>query len=139
MDGRYHPNWKRTTGSNVSKRVFDLMQDAANDPHTGAIRELAHAATRTRRRLRVSEMASRIALLGAVPAVFAAASLVAIKLGWAHGSSWPVTVGGIIALAVPLGGALHAAVRQRPELEGALVLDRHHGFSGRVSNALVFS
>lgn len=44
-----------------------------------------------------------------------------------------------LGVAVVLGVALRAAFRRRPELAGAIELDRHHGLGGRIANALAFA
>lgn len=44
-----------------------------------------------------------------------------------------------LSVAIVLGFALRAALRRRPELAGAIELDRHHGLGGRIANALAFA
>lgn len=103
------------------------------------ISQLARAARRAGLRLRASEVADRITLLSIVVLVWSAGLLTAIKVGWVTATSRPAAVGSAACLSLFLAGVLHAALRKRPSLEGALALDRHHGLSGRVTNALVFS
>lgn len=107
--------------------------------NTQRISELARAARRAGLRLRATEVVDRAALLSIVVLVWSAALLTTIKVGWVTPTSRLAVAGSAACLLLFLVGVLHAAVRHRPTLEGALALDRHHRLSGRVTNALAFS
>lgn len=103
------------------------------------ISEIVRAARRAGWRLRARQVVDRAALLSVVALLWAAFAITAIKVGWVSATSVPLLSGSVGVLALLVVGVLHAALRHRPPLEGALALDRHHGTAGRITNALVFS
>jgi hypothetical protein len=101
---------------------------------------LSRRARRTALRSRANEVLGRASFLVLFPLAYAAAALTTIKLS--HGAPgllrW-LEVGAVVPMGVLVGGVLHAALRHRPPLLGALALDRHYGLRDRITNALAFA
>lgn len=96
-------------------------------------------ARRAGRRSRANDVLSRAALLCIFPLLLSVLGLVSVKVGWLAPTSRILLAGAGAAVAVVALGVLHAALRHRPPLEGALVLDRHFGLEGRITNGLAFA
>ena len=91
-------------------------------------------------RARINDVAARAAALAPIPLVYAVVGICLIKVLHAppalvRGLAW----GALGPALLFLGGVLHAALRQKPALGGAVALDRHHGLHDRVANALSFA
>jgi chaperonin cofactor prefoldin len=109
-------------------------------PGPSDLKRLERAARIASVRLRVDEAVRRGALWLVGPMLYAVAALTVIKV-WQpppHVEAW--LVGGVaLPAAVVLAVVLHALFRPRPWFAGALALDRHHGLSDRITNALAFA
>lgn len=104
------------------------------------ISRLERAARRTDRRLRLRRALHAGAAWLPLPLGYAAVVIgvtKAVPLSLAQAEPW--LWGALLPTAVVVLAAARAAWTKRAPLEGALVLDRHHGLNDRISNALAFS
>ncbi len=100
---------------------------------------LARQARWTAIRLRFDSALARFALLLPLPLVYAVGALTFIKVARPphEVQTWLIGVGAV-PVAVVLVGTLLAWFRRRPDLVGAIALDRHHGLHDRITSALTF-
>ena len=104
------------------------------------IGRLERAANRAGRRLALRRALAAAAAYLPLPIVYAAivvgvAKVLPLSLAQARPWFW----GALVPALVVVAAAWRAAVSQRSPFEGALALDRHHGLSDRIANALAFS
>jgi hypothetical protein len=104
------------------------------------LQRMRRAARRAGRRLRHRALLGRAALLLPLPLGYAALALAAIKLAKLDSDAQAILLyvgAGLVTLVA--GACLLAWLKAPPRWAGALLLDRHHGLSGRLSTALELS
>jgi len=102
------------------------------------LRRLTAAARRASRRLRAG-MALAAALKLVPLALLGTVVALAVAKVRPSGASdrWVLGIA-VLGAALVLGAIVRSLARPRPPLAGAIELDRHHGLTGRVANALSF-
>jgi hypothetical protein len=104
------------------------------------VKRLARVARYTALRLRTDEILGRTFALLPIPLVYAIGALSAIKALRLDADSQATLLWiGVAVLGLFAAMVLHAWLRRKPRLRGALALDRHHGLHDRITNALSFS
>lgn len=104
------------------------------------IHQLAKLSRVAATRARINDVTARAAALAPFPLVYAVVGICLIKVLHAppalvRGLAWGALGPGLLFVI----GVLHAALRHKPPLGGALALDRHHGLHDRVASALAFA